>query len=187
MPPEKRVTVEPLHLKSRCCPKATQRKVTRSIHEPSRDIARAISQTAQYAISCKLRKKVASLALAGFDGEVQCGARVTSSTSQPPPKTSESSQNSSHHPKTPAQHERAQARLNNRPSKIRKTTDFFNGISSEPSSECFRQMTALRTAMTESRKPQPPQYKFRRKRSNESLPGDRLEIRAVVRFLRDKL
>ena len=48
-------------LKSRCCPKATQRKVTRSIHEPSRDIARAISQTAQYAISCKLRKKVEML------------------------------------------------------------------------------------------------------------------------------
>ena len=135
---------------------------------------------------CCLHTSNASLALAGFDYEVHV-VPVTSSTSQPPPKTSESSQNSSHHPKTPAQHERAQARLNNRPSKIRKTTDFFNGISSEPSSECFRQMTALRTAMTESRKPQPPQYKFRRKRSNESLPGDRLEIRAVVRFLRDKL
>ena len=39
------------------------------------------------------------------------------------------SQSSSRRPKTPAQHERAQARRNNRPVKNRKTTDFFNGIS----------------------------------------------------------
>ena len=48
-------------LKSRCCPKQPQRKVTRSIHEPSRDIARKITQTVDYAISCKLRKKVEML------------------------------------------------------------------------------------------------------------------------------
>lgn len=48
-------------LKPRCCPKEPQRKVTRSIHEPSRDVARAIAQTMQYAISCKLRKKVEML------------------------------------------------------------------------------------------------------------------------------
>lgn len=48
-------------LKSRCCPKEPQRKVTRSIYEPSRDLARAIAQTTQYAISCKLRKKVEML------------------------------------------------------------------------------------------------------------------------------
>lgn len=48
-------------LKIRCCPKEPQRKVTRSIHEPSRDVARAIAQTTQYAISCKLRKKVEML------------------------------------------------------------------------------------------------------------------------------
>lgn len=48
-------------LKSRCCPKESQRKVTRSIHEPSRDVARSIAQTTQYAISCKLRKKVEML------------------------------------------------------------------------------------------------------------------------------
>ncbi|UWQ26677.1 IS1182 family transposase [Leisingera aquaemixtae] len=48
-------------LKSGCCPKAPQRKVTRSIYEPSRDVARAIAQTTQYAISCKLRKKVEML------------------------------------------------------------------------------------------------------------------------------
>lgn len=48
-------------LKSQCCPKEPQRKVTRSIHEPSRDVARKIYQTIDYAISCKLRKKVEML------------------------------------------------------------------------------------------------------------------------------
>lgn len=48
-------------LKIRCCPKEPQRKVTRSIFEPSRDVARAIALTTQYAISCKLRKKVEML------------------------------------------------------------------------------------------------------------------------------
>ena len=45
-------------LKERCCPKEPQRKVTRSIHESSRDVARVLAQTHQYAISRKLRKKV---------------------------------------------------------------------------------------------------------------------------------
>jgi hypothetical protein len=48
-------------LKTRCCPKATARKILRSIFEPSRDRARAIAQTPDYAISCKLRKKVEML------------------------------------------------------------------------------------------------------------------------------
>jgi len=48
-------------LKVRCCPTQPPRKVTRSIHEPSRNVARAIAQTTQYAISCKLRKKVEML------------------------------------------------------------------------------------------------------------------------------
>lgn len=48
-------------LKTQCCPKEPQRKVTRSIYEPSRDVARAIARTTQYAISCKLRKKVEML------------------------------------------------------------------------------------------------------------------------------
>ena len=48
-------------LKMRCCPTQPQRKVTRSIHEPSRDVARATAQTTQYAVSCKLRKKVEML------------------------------------------------------------------------------------------------------------------------------
>lgn len=45
-------------LKERCTPKEPQRKVTRSIYETSRDVARGLSQTEQYAISRKLRKKV---------------------------------------------------------------------------------------------------------------------------------
>jgi hypothetical protein len=48
-------------LKARCCPKDLSRKVTRSVYEPSRDVARAIARTTQYAISCKLRKKVEML------------------------------------------------------------------------------------------------------------------------------
>lgn len=47
--------------KQRCCPKEPNRKVTRSVHEPSRDVARQITRTADYAISCKLRKKVEML------------------------------------------------------------------------------------------------------------------------------
>lgn len=45
-------------LKERCTPKEPQRKVTRSLYEKSRDVARVLSQTQQYAISRKLRKKV---------------------------------------------------------------------------------------------------------------------------------
>ena len=48
-------------LKARCTPKQPQRKVLRSIYEPSRDVARNIAKTTQYAISCKLRKKVEML------------------------------------------------------------------------------------------------------------------------------
>lgn len=48
-------------LKSRCCPNEPSRKVTRSVYEASRDVARAIAQTESYAKSCKLRKKVEML------------------------------------------------------------------------------------------------------------------------------
>ncbi len=57
----RKVDCEACGLKSKCCPNEPQRKVTRSIYEPARDVARAISQTRQYAISCKLRKKVEML------------------------------------------------------------------------------------------------------------------------------
>ena len=48
-------------LKTRCCPKEPARKILRSIFEPSRDRARAIARTPEYAISCRLRKKVEML------------------------------------------------------------------------------------------------------------------------------
>lgn len=48
-------------LKDQCTPKEPQRKVLRSIYEPSRDVARKITQTIDYAISCKLCKKVEML------------------------------------------------------------------------------------------------------------------------------
>lgn len=48
-------------LKAQCTPKEPQRKVLRSIYEPSRDVARKITKTIDYAISCKLRKKVEML------------------------------------------------------------------------------------------------------------------------------
>jgi len=45
-------------LKSQCCPNTSFRKIARSIYEDSRDIARAINQTAGYLQSRKDRKKV---------------------------------------------------------------------------------------------------------------------------------
>ena len=44
-------------LKDRCCPKTPQRKVPRSIHEPARDVARAIARTAAFSQSRCDRKK----------------------------------------------------------------------------------------------------------------------------------
>lgn len=44
--------------KTKCCPKEPARKVTRTVFESSRDEARRLAQTHQYAISRKLRKKV---------------------------------------------------------------------------------------------------------------------------------
>jgi hypothetical protein len=45
-------------LKPRCCPNTTHRKISRSIYEDSRDVARAISQTPEYRQSRRDRKKV---------------------------------------------------------------------------------------------------------------------------------
>jgi transposase len=47
--------------KPMCCPNTPQRKVTRSIHESARDVARAISTTTAYKQSRKDRKKVEML------------------------------------------------------------------------------------------------------------------------------
>jgi len=48
-------------LKARCCPNTPQRKVTRSIHEPARDVARAIARTEAYVRTRHDRKKVEML------------------------------------------------------------------------------------------------------------------------------
>jgi transposase len=48
-------------MKVRCCPNTPVRKITRSIHEPARDIARAVAKTSLYKQSRKDRKKVEML------------------------------------------------------------------------------------------------------------------------------
>jgi hypothetical protein len=45
-------------LKDRCCPNTPYRKITRSIHERARDVARNIAKTPQYQKSRCERKKV---------------------------------------------------------------------------------------------------------------------------------
>ena len=45
-------------LKPRCCPNTPNRRIARSVHEPSRDIARALANTEAYRKSRKERKKV---------------------------------------------------------------------------------------------------------------------------------
>ena len=48
-------------LKPRCCPNTPARKVTRSIHEGARDVARDIARTDAYVVSRRERKKVEML------------------------------------------------------------------------------------------------------------------------------
>lgn len=48
-------------LKARCCPKELARKVTRSIHEGARDLAREITSSDAYVASACARKKVEML------------------------------------------------------------------------------------------------------------------------------
>jgi len=48
-------------IKSRCCPNTPVRKITRSVHESARDVARAIAKTDEYKQSRKDRKKVEML------------------------------------------------------------------------------------------------------------------------------
>ncbi len=48
-------------MKSRCCPNTPYRKITRSIYEAARDVARALAKTRRYKQSRKDRKKVAVL------------------------------------------------------------------------------------------------------------------------------
>lgn len=48
-------------MKNRCCPNTPIRKISRSVFEPARDVARAIAKTAVYKQSRKDRKKVEML------------------------------------------------------------------------------------------------------------------------------
>jgi hypothetical protein len=48
-------------LKERCCPNGATRRIMRSEHEGARQMARDIARTEDYAVSCKLRKKVEML------------------------------------------------------------------------------------------------------------------------------
>jgi len=51
----------PCPLKPRCCPKAPERKIPRSVHEDARDIARALANTAAFEQSRRNRKRVEML------------------------------------------------------------------------------------------------------------------------------
>ena len=48
-------------MKQQCCPNTPHRKITRSIHERSRDVARELVDTPQYKQSRRDRKKVEML------------------------------------------------------------------------------------------------------------------------------
>lgn len=48
-------------LKERCCPNTPARKVTRSVHESARDVARAVARTADYKRTRRQRKQVEML------------------------------------------------------------------------------------------------------------------------------
>jgi transposase len=52
---------EACEYKPRCCPKVPRRKITRSIYESSREVARAVSQTPAYKETRRQRKKVEML------------------------------------------------------------------------------------------------------------------------------
>ncbi len=45
-------------MKHRCCPNSIRRKVTRSIHEPARNVARALAETEAFEETRRHRKKV---------------------------------------------------------------------------------------------------------------------------------
>ncbi len=86
--------------KERCCPKEPQRKVTRSIYETSRDVARVLSQThnMQSRVNCAKRSRChshISNEYTDLDGSdyVDHAALTTNLSSRQPSKTSKSSQN----------------------------------------------------------------------------------------------
>ena len=57
----RRQDCEGCRLKERCCPNAMRRKVTRSVHEAARDVARAVARTPDYRRTRRQRKQVEML------------------------------------------------------------------------------------------------------------------------------
>ena len=51
----------PCPLKLKCCPKAPERKIPRSIYEEARDVARALAKTEAFEQSCRDRKRIEML------------------------------------------------------------------------------------------------------------------------------
>src|SRR3954471_14652115 len=49
------------HFKMRCCPKEPARKISRSIYEKARDVARALAKTKAFEQSCRERKRIEML------------------------------------------------------------------------------------------------------------------------------
>ena len=47
--------------KMRCCPKEPARKISRSIYEEARDVARALAKTKAFEQSCRERKRIEML------------------------------------------------------------------------------------------------------------------------------
>lgn len=56
-----RLNCETCAFKERCCPNTTRRKVTRSVYESARDVARAVAKTEGYGRSKRQRKQVEML------------------------------------------------------------------------------------------------------------------------------
>lgn len=54
----RKVDCDACPLKQQCCPNLPHRKILRSVHEEARDVARRISETEEYAVSRRQRKKV---------------------------------------------------------------------------------------------------------------------------------
>jgi len=87
-------------LKPRCCPKAPERKIPRSIYEDARDVARALANTTAFELSRRNRKRVEMLTssescdLADLDCAVRAAHKMSSRWA-PLHRTSAALQNSS--------------------------------------------------------------------------------------------
>lgn len=135
---------EACRLRDQCCPRGTPRRIMRSEHEGARQMARDIAKTEEYAVSCKLPKKVEMLfahlnrilGLRQLRLRSPCGANDEFLLA--PHRTSESSQRWCH------------SRCENRdwqtqPHIRRQTTGFFNTIRTKLLFSSVAFWSALRT------------------------------------------